>query len=224
VILDALINNTDRFPVIWRHKGNIGNILFTSNPTFPVVGIDQTVTANKLEDSVGYMSRFRLLLEQILQFGTETNTPTPIVDLCREYIKVKRLYDVGKFGLREMWIGLMMGICQISTHITLNKITLLHQNYTTTVQKLLSKMENKEFSGWGLERIRLEFLSTTLGLANEYSERIANRLKTLSEDKGYLLGENLWKEFVSEESHVTTLIDEDEWLKKRTNCLSGPET
>jgi len=214
VMLDALINNTDRFPVIWRHKGNIGNILFTSNPTSPVVGIDQTVTANKLENSVSYMYRVRLLLEQIIGFGLN-NVQTFCVDLCREYIRVKRSYDVGRFGLRQMWIGLMQGICQICTHITLEKITQSREKIATTVKKVSSMMESPDPSGWGLERVRIEFLSTTLGLMNEYHERVVQRLEMTMKEEDEEIGEDFWKEFLDEEGNMTAMVDEAEWLKKK---------
>jgi len=71
VIYDCLINNWDRFELIWDHDGetNFGNLLFsngTSNSTaHPIVGIDQTLTCLDLKVGEKYLSRISELLVEM---------------------------------------------------------------------------------------------------------------------------------------------------------------
>lgn len=51
-MFDVLINNWDRLPIIWDNDGNIGNIMFASNPNAPIAG-KELVRADKGKERGG---------------------------------------------------------------------------------------------------------------------------------------------------------------------------
>jgi len=167
--LDVLINNWDRFPFIWQHEGNIGNLLFlTTNTDSPVVGIDQCVTS--IIPFLGaeilykeYMTKVRTLITELLSFDIHSATlPTVCPTLCTRllpFINDNTMLKMDNSHLQFIVKGMIEGIVSIAENITLQKMEGVYKKLYEKVEiQLQNSSKGDKENCYGLAFVLVPFL------------------------------------------------------------------
>jgi len=182
IALDVLINNWDRFPIIWDAKeGNLDNLFFTLDSH--IVGIDQSVTSI-VEENVGeYLERVSELLDQIAKFDTKNDEKFPLIVKFRKYMINHHdfRFDIESSGTMAIWRGMMEGILSIIENVTEPKLKEYYETCNQQVESVFEGMvSGKDKTGrYGLSRVNIAFLVSILQLFLKYKDIFQNRLKEL---------------------------------------------
>jgi len=174
---DVLINNWDRLPLIWDHDGNLENLLFTSNPDKPVIGIDQSVQSiqQKLhpENYTKYKNRVIKLLKEITTLSVGEGTAVGNIRTC---LKTHTLYDIGEEGCKMLCKGLLMQIPIICEKLTLDILQSLFNKFENDVNTLITNMVWGQdlASKYGISLIDLDFLNNNIEIFKEFLSDIKN--------------------------------------------------
>jgi hypothetical protein len=184
IMFDVFINNWDRLPIIWDSKeGNIDNILFLESDQTPIIGIDQSVTCIIKENQSHYLNKIRQLLTELhtFDFGKLQNFPfaTKIQEFILSHQDLK--FDIGRFGLRSAWIGMMQGTIDIIKNVTADRLKTEYKNLNEQVEGVFKNMVagKDEQSRYGLNRVDVEFLVMVLNVFKEFERKISMRLAPL---------------------------------------------
>jgi len=178
ITLDVLINNWDRFPIIWdAEEGNLDNIFFTQSS---IIGIDQSVTSileNHVED---YLGRVTELLDQIAKFDPKDDQKYPLIVKFRNYILNHHdfRFDIGSNGTRALWQGLLEGILSIIDNVTEEKLYEIYTTFELEVESVFEGMViGKDKNGrYGLSRVNVPFLGSILNVFIKYKVLFQQRL------------------------------------------------
>jgi len=180
IALDVLINNWDRFPIIWDAKeGNLDNLFFTLDSH--IVGIDQSVTSIVEENVPEYLERVSELLDQIAKFDPKNEDKYPLIVKFRKYMINHHdfRFDIESSGTNALWKGMMEGILSIIENVTEPKLIEYYDTCNHQVQSVFQGMvSGKDKIGrYGLSRVNTSFLVSILKLFQKYKDIFQNRLK-----------------------------------------------
>eukprot|EP01124_Arcella_intermedia_P036637 TRINITY_DN9634_c0_g1_i1.p1 TRINITY_DN9634_c0_g1~~TRINITY_DN9634_c0_g1_i1.p1 ORF type:complete len:559 (-),score=118.49 TRINITY_DN9634_c0_g1_i1:96-1772(-) len=186
IMLDVLINNWDRLPVIWdSNQANVDNIYFSTDPERPVIAIDQTVTSIKNPELYDkYMGRVQNLVNEIANFNGSKPELTPTINNIRQiFLKHDDVkFDIGLKGLRNVWIGMMSGLVDITQNITDERLQVLYDEAErfakTSIGILVSGTADP--NGYGLGQIELKFLVDVLEEMKKKADFIRRRFASLN--------------------------------------------
>jgi len=184
IMFDVLINNWDRLPIIWDSKdGNIDNILFQDSEQTPIIGIDQSITSIITpEDRKIYLDKVRTLLTELCSFDFSHLQKFPFATKIQQFILAHQdlKFDIGRFGLRAAWIGMMRGALDIIENITIEKLRNEYNSLNQLVEEVLQNTVVGDIqSKYGLLRVNIEFLSEILAVFKEFQKKLTNRLQPL---------------------------------------------
>jgi len=185
IMFDVFINNWDRLPIIWDSpEGNIDNILFLDSEKTPIIGIDQSVTSIiKPEEQIPYFHKVRQLLTELCNFDFSQLKDFPFATKIQQFILAHQdlKFDIGRFGLRAAWIGMMQGCLDIIQNISGEKLKREYDSLNTQVELVFTNMVSGKdtLARYGLNRVDLQFLMAVLALFKEFEKKLSNRLKSL---------------------------------------------
>jgi len=168
---DVIINNWDRLPLIWDHAGNLENMLFTTNPEIPVIGIDQSVQSihQKLhpENFNKYTNKIIKLLQEITSYSVDEGTA---IGNIRNSIKTQTLYDIGEEGCKLLCKGLLSQIPIICEKLTPDVLQSLFNKFENDVNDLINTMiwGQDLASKYGITLINLDFLNNIIDIFKQF--------------------------------------------------------
>jgi len=180
LIFDVIINNWDRYPLIWDHDGNIENFFFlVGNLDRPVVGIDQSVTSINDNNIEAYMKKIEDLIEEINQFpltGNEIDwSQFTYLHRIDEYVEMNTGIKLDLEQMRAITHGMKEMAIKSTEVITLNILQDIYREYDAEVQSLIGKMtwgmDNN--SRYGMTKINVDFMFSIITLfKTKFSENV----------------------------------------------------
>jgi hypothetical protein len=185
IMFDVFINNWDRLPIIWDSpEGNIDNIMFLDSDQVPIIGIDQSVTSITNPDDIElYLKKVRQLLTEIVTFDFSHLKDFPFATKIQQFILAHQdlQFDIGRFGLRAAWIGMMQGALDIIQNITIQKLQREHDILNAQVDQIFKNMVSGQDtqSRYGITRVSIQYFSCVLSIFVEFEKKLSNRLKPL---------------------------------------------
>eukprot|EP01114_Cavostelium_apophysatum_P016024 TRINITY_DN4491_c0_g2_i2.p1 TRINITY_DN4491_c0_g2~~TRINITY_DN4491_c0_g2_i2.p1 ORF type:complete len:391 (-),score=72.80 TRINITY_DN4491_c0_g2_i2:21-1193(-) len=166
VSFDVLVNNWDRFPLIWEHEGNLGNIFFTGDESRPVVGIDQTTSC--IDPAVNpqgveeYLQKVRDLLQSLLQF--KEHPANPYIMKVADCFTRESGITLEAENMYCFWEGMLIGIRDICHKIKREDMEKIYGRMDAQMTELINAMTwgADTTSRYGLSKINLEFLDLVI--------------------------------------------------------------
>lgn len=210
VIYDCLINNWDRFELIWDHDGetNFGNLLFSNGSTnstaHPIVGIDQTLTCLDLKVGEKYLSRIRDLLLEMQKcdkFSSSTSSQEDGSDLLLSFIekncptlqtlassfpqatnnRLKMTSSLMRSCIRGMWSQISV----YSKRLTREALSEILKSVEEKM-KIFKEVDDPTIDQntfYGLTSIKIEWLESILSIFREQLDHSSHQHESLTNSK-----------------------------------------
>ena len=177
MILDVLLNNFDRFPLIWDNAGNLENVLFSDTPEGNVYAIDQAIyPVSKLlqQNYDKYIGKVKTLVDDIIAEDWKVTADSPIAKV-RDSIKQWTNFDLTDTHMQFIRRGILQAICDVIAKLD-----------PASVQKLKDKIACIGKIDWqnvfhdGLKAVQLEFVQDIVQIFHNNSEAVHKALKIIN--------------------------------------------
>jgi len=161
--LDILVNNSDRFPLIWGHQGNFSNIMISENGH--IYSIDSKITPidEKSPMHNQYLKKVKDVVAAV-RGGVEYETMQ--FRTVRECITNHLGFDIGKEGSVEAQKGFLETV-SLAANSDLPKDL---KSYTATIQKQFGNLRDVNLLGNSIKFVTLTWEAVKEGLSQKEEE------------------------------------------------------
>jgi ankyrin repeat protein len=170
IAFDMLINNTDRFPVVWDNEGNLGNLLFDESGA--IVAIDQMLIAIDSENEnpllQKYLDRVDGFLAKVCG-AASADAAAPALKPIQDFIRQATGFDVLEAGCVCIAEGVRETVDTIS-QITPAHLSAIHEHVIGVLPGPVLRTAIQDNS---LEIIDLGFLERTLSVFHRHAPAAA---------------------------------------------------